>query len=156
MNHIAIDPGVSGGIAITRLDGLPALVSMPTTPHDIVQMLAEARRPDGNVQDILVIEELPKFVKAIPGSAVAVMFTNFGMIIGAALALGYRVERVPPQKWQKDLGMGSSKSHASKSAWKNHLKGRAQELFPTLKPTLATADALLIWEWYRKFSKPVA
>jgi hypothetical protein len=145
--HIAIDPGAGGGIVYSE-SGSPTTLKMPQTPSEVVAVLQRLR----DTHSVVVIEELPKFVKAIPGSAVAVMFTNFGMIIGASLALGYRLERVPPQKWQKDLGMGSSKSHESKSAWKNHLKGRAMELFPQLDVTLATSDALLIWEWRRKFS----
>ena len=32
----------------------------------------------------------------------------------------------------------------SKTEWKNRLKGMAQQLYPDLKVTLATADALLI------------
>jgi hypothetical protein len=79
----------------------------------------------------------------------AVMFENFGIVLGAAMALGYRIERVTPQKWQKELGLGTSKG-LSKTEWKNKLKGRAQELFPNIPITLKTADALLIWEYERR------
>jgi hypothetical protein len=67
------------------------------------------------------------------------------------MALGYRIERVPPQTWQKELGLGNSKG-LSKTEWKNKLKGRAQELFPGIPITLKTSDALLIWEYGRKHS----
>ena len=38
----------------------------------------------------------------------------------------------------------------SKSQWKNRLKAKAQQLFPKLKITLKTADAILIAEYCRR------
>lgn len=39
-----------------------------------------------------------------------------------------------------------------KTAWKNKLKAEAQRLFPSIKVTLKTADALLIYEYAKKES----
>lgn len=124
---------------------------MPQEPTDTVNLLGSLVFSGYTV---LVIEQLPRFVpmgggKGIPGSMAAVMFENFGIVLGAAMALGYRIERVTPQKWQKELGLGTSKG-LSKTEWKNKLKGRAQELFPNIPITLKTADALLIWEYERR------
>jgi hypothetical protein len=124
---------------------------MPQEPTDTVKLLGSLV---SSGYTVLVIEQLPRFVpmgggKGIPGSMAAVMFENFGIVLGAAMALGYRIERVTPQKWQKELGLGTSKG-LSKTEWKNKLKGRAQELFPNIPITLKTADALLIWEYERR------
>jgi hypothetical protein len=147
-DHIAIDPGVSGGITYFDQDSkLPCAVSMPETPVDIINLLRQLKV---NGASRCVIEKLPRFVpmgkmkKGIPGSHVSVMFENYGIIQGAALAIGYRLEKVDPKAWQAGLSLGASKDHKS---WKRHLRGRAQELFPHLAPTLKTADSLLIWEF---------
>lgn len=151
--HIAIDPGASGGIAWKNGDGPMTAVAMPQEPTDTVKLLSELVVKGYTV---LFIEQLPRFVpmgggKGIPGSMAAVMFENFGIVLGAAMALGYRIERVQPQTWQKELGLGNSKG-LSKTEWKNKLKGRAQELFPGIPITLKTSDALLIWEYGKKHS----
>jgi len=146
--HVAIDPGASGGIAWCNGDGPMTAVPMPQEPTDTVALLGKLVTAGYTV---LFIEQLPRFVpmgggKGIPGSMAAVMFENFGIILGAAMALGFRIERVTPQAWQKELGLGTSKG-LSKTQWKNKLKGRAQELFPGVPITLKTSDALLIWEY---------
>jgi hypothetical protein len=109
--HIAIDPGASGGIAWKNGDGPMTAVPMPQEPTDTVKLLSDLVLKGYTV---LHIEQLPRFVpmgggKGIPGSMAAVMFENFGIVLGAAMALGYRIERVPPQTWQKELGLGNSK-----------------------------------------------
>lgn len=149
--HVAIDPGASGGIAWCPADGVMQTAPMPQEPTDTVKLLGSLV---SSGYTVLVIEQLPRFVpmgggKGIPGSMAAVMFENFGIVLGAAMALGYRIERVTPQAWQKELGLGTSKG-LSKTEWKNKLKGRAQELFPNIPITLKTADALLIWEYQRR------
>ncbi len=149
MMHIAIDPGKSGGVAYTaggRLHG----VKMPDSPAQVVELLRQLR----SSHDTLVIEQLPKFVgKAIPSSTTAVLFENFGITIGAAIALGYRLERVDPHTWQKGLGIGTGRQCANKGEWKRKLRAKAEELFPGTEVTLATADAVLIWDYYRKISE---
>jgi hypothetical protein len=56
-----------------------------------------------------------------------------------------RTELITPQKWQKKLGLGTSKG-LTPTQWKNKLKAEAQRLFPDIRVTLKTADALLILE----------
>lgn len=119
---------------------------MPKDPVELRDLL-ECRKT-------LVIERVPRFVpmgggKGIPGSKASVLFENYGFIKGLATGLGLVVEEVTPQQWQKDLGLGNSRG-MTKTQWKNKLKAKAQELFPDVKVTLKTADALLIWEWYRR------
>ena len=72
----------------------------------------------------------------------------FGELVGIVTALGYRVELLKPQAWQKALSLGSKATHGAR--WKAHLRGRAQSLNPHLTVTLKTADALLILEASQK------
>jgi len=82
----------------------------------------------------------------MPGQGVASSFKfgqGYGSLEMALTAAGIPFERVTPQKWQKALGCLTK-------GQKNVSKRKAQELFPTMKVTHATADALLIAEWGRR------
>ena len=146
--HIAIDPGVSGGIAYFNFStGKLEAVPMPSTQLDAIEILKKLKALN---YDRLVIEKIPKFAgKAIPSSTTAVLFENLGILIGAAMVLQYRIERPTPQEWQKELGLGTSKG-MTKTEWKNKLKARAQELYPGTPLTLKTADAALLYEFGKR------
>lgn len=79
---------------------------------------------------------------------------NFGFILGVLMASGCRIELVLPRKWQGALSLGtkdkSLQGSQRNTAWKNKCKALAQRLYPNLKVTLATADALLLLEYYRR------
>lgn len=138
---IAIDPGISGGIAVcTTFDlKVTSLVSMPETPLDIVEFL----RPYSGGNAVCYLEKV--FGKT--GQSASASFTfgkNYGNIETALIALEIPTEIVTPQKWQKFLQLGN-KGDLKEHEWKRALKIRAQQLFPYLKKiTLKTADALLI------------
>lgn len=146
MNFLAIDPGVSGGIAYVDTDGTTHALAMPATLGDILAQLRILA-----TGGTCFIEELPKFAGRMGASAMGTMFRNYGRIEGMLSTLGCRIEYIRPQAWQKVHSLGSKKDHGTK--WKNHLKGRAQALFPHLTVTLKTADALLILEAGRKLSR---
>ena len=82
---------------------------------------------------------------------------GFGWIEMALIANKIPTTEVTPQKWQKELQLGS-KGKKSTLEWKTKLKQRAQQLWPTVekqfnlkfkKDWLAVADALLILEYAR-------
>jgi hypothetical protein len=56
---------------------------------------------------------------------------------------------VRPAKWQQHFGLGKRSGCASDTEWKNKLKQAAQRLYPDIKVTLDTADALLLLEYGR-------
>jgi hypothetical protein len=146
---IAVDPGASGGISWNDITGTRITsIPMPDTEGDIVAfftMLALSR-------PTLVIEQVGGFTgKGQPGSAMFNFGMGFGFIKGVAQALKIPVVLVRPQQWQKDLSLGSKKTYEKQ--WKNHLKERAQQLFPHSNVTLKTADSLLILYWAMKFGK---
>jgi hypothetical protein len=76
---------------------------------------------------------------------------GYGALRMALTALEIKYEEVPPQKWQKELGIVTrNKERESHTQFKNRLKAKAQQLFPTMDVTLKTCDALLIAEFCRR------
>jgi hypothetical protein len=145
---IAIDPGLSGGIAVCR-NGLTECDGMPETQGDILALLRDAKRAaDIEGHSLLcVLEEVSGFAgKAQPGSAMFRFGEHFGFVKGVVQALEIRLVLVRPQVWQKGFGLGTASTCRSKSEWKNKLKAEAQRRYPHLNVTLKTADALLILE----------
>ena len=148
---IAIDPGVSGGVAVAAF-GKTVCHAMPATEGDRLELIRnvyQAAEVEG-AACVCVLEEVNGFVgKAQPGSAMFKFGEGYGFLKGVVQALGIRLVLVRPQTWQKVFGLGTASRCASKSEWKNKLKAEAQRRFPNLGVTLQTADALLILEWVR-------
>lgn len=147
MRHIGIDPGVNGGIAVLDDSGtVISLRKMPETPQDLLEHLAQFT---GDSRCTL------EKVGGMPGNGGSAMF-NFGKGYGhlemALMALKIPTESVTPQKWEKSYQLGSSRG-VPKTEWKNKLKAKAQQMFPSQKITLAVCDALLIAEYGRRNSK---
>ena len=139
---IAIDPGVSGGIAI-GVDS-PVLYPMSETVHDLAELIRCAKdSADYPVE--AHVELVGGFIgKNQPGSRMFTFGQSYGQILGILAALQIPVHLVRPQKWQALLGIGNG-SGLPKHQWKAKLKAKAQQLYPSLKITLQTADALLLW-----------
>lgn len=110
---------------------------MPSTDLGLVELLRRLN------PDETVIEKVGQWVG--PNVARNSMFT-FGWAAGAPhwilRTLGKRIRYVPPQVWQRALQLDAKSDHGK--GWKNYLKDEAQKLYPELKITLYTADALLI------------
>ena len=136
---IAIDPGASGGIAIESADGV-TVKNLPETERDIWDTLKELYQAGARVA---FLEDIPKG-GGMPFSGAVGVYGSFREVRMALCGIGFRYVCMTPQKWQKALSLGAKKDHGKR--WKNHLKARAQALFPSLKVTLKTADALLILE----------
>lgn len=147
MRHIGIDPGANGGIAVLDDSGtVISLRKMPETPQDLLNHLMQFA---GDSRCTL------EKVGGMPGNGGSAMF-NFGKGYGhlemALMALKIPTETVTPQKWEKTYQLGSSRG-VPKTEWKNKLKAKAQQMFPSQKITLAVCDALLIAEYGRRNSK---
>ena len=140
MNHIGIDPGKSGGIALVSDDHRQAW-KIPETERDLWELLASF--DDGNT--FATIEK----VASSPQMGVKSAFTfgaGYGKLRMALIAAGIPFETVSPSRWQRTLGCLSKGD-------KNVTKAKAQELFPELKITHAIADSLLIAEFGRRTRK---
>ena len=146
-HHIGIDAGASGGIAWSSPLG-DWSAPLPKTLGDIRNLIFDILVEQGfftsESDTVCHLESPPKFVKAIPGSAVFVMAQSFGRIEGVLAAFRVPTVTVTPQAWQKAHGLGT-RGDMTTTQWKNKLKARAQSLYPEEHVTLATADALLIY-----------
>lgn len=139
---IGIDPGSSsGGIAVietdrvycTKLEGATAsdivdILRISANSFAILERVGPARGRDGRKQGV---------------SSTFKFGANFGMLQGVLASLEIPYELVTPGVWQKAMGCLSKGD-------KNVTKAAAQRLFPSLKITHATADALLLAEYGRR------
>jgi hypothetical protein len=134
MTIIGIDPGTNGGVAWIT-DGKPCVEKMPDTLQDLWELVLAAIDETYAMTFAYI-----KQVHSSPQMGVKSAFTfgnGFGHLEMALTAAGIPFERVRPQVWQKELGCLTKGD-------KNVTKRKAQELFPGMKVTHATADALLI------------
>lgn len=147
---LAIDPGLSGGVAFQAAGEPAEAVSMPPTEGDVVDLL-RGLRARGATHAYL--EDVPWVTggKISPAST-GKLQRNVGVLRGALLALGIPHALVAPQVWQKPLRLGTRRECASSTEWKNKLKAEAQRRFPDLAVTLATADALLLLDYAGRMS----
>lgn len=135
---IGIDPGKSGGIGFISQDGTAWAHKMPETDRDLLDLLGSCAEWDRQA----VLEQ----VNSMPGQGVVSVWTfglGYGALGMALVASDIPFQRVRPQMWQKALGCMTGGD-------KNVSKRKAQELFPLLKITHATADALLLAEYCRR------
>lgn len=136
---LGIDPGCKGSISFYDMTTNKLMsFKMPETPKDVYDMLS-----------LYPEEECICYLERVhgqPGMSGAGMF-NFGKGYGhiemALIALKISTVTVPPQTWMKAMGVGT-KGDRTPSQWKNYLKSKAQQLFPSNKFTLDTSDAALI------------
>lgn len=138
---LAIDPGMSGGIAHFANNRI-VLEPMPDTDGDVREVMINYL----SQSDVVYIEKVGGYIggKGAPGSAMFNFGRNVGFLHGLIASMLTRCIEVPPQRWQKTIQAGTSKTHGTR--WKAHLKQLAQQRQPSLGITLKTADAVLILE----------
>jgi hypothetical protein len=139
MTTIGIDPGKNGGIAWIDYRGNPCVEKMPDTLKDLWEIIDTIRGGHYRICNEGCKAYLEQ-VASSPQMGVVSAFTfgnGYGHLEMALTAAGIPFERVRPQAWQKAMGCMSKGD-------KNVTKRKAQELYPQLKVTHATADALLI------------
>ena len=145
---VAIDPGQSGAIVWTQDFVDIQIEKMPTSDVEVAQLIASFRLLAKDVEVYLEEPSTAGYGPLIPASSIARLAQNFGLIYGASIAMGYTLRRIKPQAWQAAHGLGKKKDHGK--GWKNHLKAKACELWPTLHVSLANADSLLILDAARR------
>lgn len=143
---LGVDPGKSGGIACWIPSKGMAATKMGDTEKDVLSYLDCFPTANGG---FAYIEK----VHAMPSQGVTSMFTfgqNYGFLRGCLTALEIPFEAVTPHRWQKEFSLLRRDKNESNTDKKNRHKAKAQQLFPHLKVTHATADALLICEYGRR------
>jgi len=153
--YVGIDPGASGGLAaISNFDS--QVLSMPESERDIWNWFYQDRYfwQSRDVEIFAVVEQVGGYVpregSGQPGSAMFKFGCSYGGLRMALTAAQIPFEAVIPRTWQKALGIASKGKQESRTQFKGRLKAKAQQLFPNVKITLATADALLLAEYCRR------
>lgn len=158
---IGIDPGKKGGLVALNPDGSIEAVTMPSADKDLWQWFLNHSWQNSRTA-FAAIEKVGGYIKGREGTGAA-MFTfgsGYGKLLMALTAAGIPHVCVPPNVWQQALGVPPRKKRNKKtgakgetdSEWKNRLKDAAQRRFPTVDVTLATADALLIADYCRRYN----
>lgn len=154
---IACDPGKKNG-ALVHLDTKNKVIyygAMPPKLQGVVDFLRLVQTPKAArfYYEFLTYAQGGRrdsegnFIRLSNPRSMGVLGENVGDLKGTATALGMKVVPVLPQRWQRTVGAyetGMTSSGIGYQKWKRHLKAIAQELFPQIRVTLVTADALLI------------
>lgn len=150
-NILAIDPGASGGLVQLYTNGAVIAQAMPDDGdlRDIVEEWATLTRKEGT-QTVCFLELVGGFIagNAAPGSAMFNFGSGYGYIRGLLAANRIVTHLVRPQAWQ--VGIPGVKGQKEKAVRKRALKEHAARLFPLVKVTLSTADALCIADYGRR------
>ena len=134
---IGVDPGANGGIAWIT-DGKACVEKMPDTLQDLWELVVSISLEAGTGG--MGIRAYLEAVSSSPQMGVVSSFSfgrGYGNLEMALTAAAIPFERVRPQVWQKALGCMTKGD-------KNITKTLAAELFPSIKATHWSSDALLI------------
>lgn len=171
MLFLGIDPGAGGGLCALRGGTTEASVvdlrAMPETELEIWSWIIRWWRESHAAGGVYaIIEQVGGYVHRSddpdskiggqPGSAMFKFGWSYGGLRMALVAAGLREgetwRAVVPQTWQKGLKISPrSKTEGEKrNQFKGRLKAEAADLFPDVKVTLKTCDALLLAEYCRR------
>ena len=155
---MAIDPGLSGAIAVFRHTDHALLAVIDTPTHELTRNGKTKRQISASglaaifrdyKPDHVVVEK----VSAMPGQGVTSMFSfgrSFRLIEGIVGAFEIPATYVTPSLWTKGIGRGQGKDAS---------RARACELYPVWEKSFARvkddgrADAVLIGAWWLKGNK---
>jgi Holliday junction resolvasome RuvABC endonuclease subunit len=143
-SFLGIDPGAAGGAAIISSRQIEIWGFERLTEQEIWFSLWGAIRTVTNQGNSVfaMIERL----SAWPGLTSPTAFKlgrSYGFLRGCLIASGVPFGEVHPRSWQKTM-------ECLTKGDKKISRARAQQLFPKMKITHATADALLIAEFARR------
>src|SRR5438477_590717 len=148
--YLGIDPGAQGGLAFLQGTSITA-IPMPETLEELWDWF-EKLVILGRGEIAAVIEQVggwvgPKRrkdgsqVDGAPGSHMFKFGQSYGRLQAFLTAAYIPYEEVHPKRWQKGLGISRERGE-TKGVWKGRLKEKGQELYPGLKITLKTSDAI--------------
>lgn len=149
---IGIDPGAEGGLSWEFNEKIHAR-KMPDTPRDICDFLRElATLADGYGEVKCIVEKVGGYMPGNSGPAATKFARHCGNLEGILIALNIPFVQVTPQKWMKYfIGVRTYPAYMTsaqkKTRRKNLIKKKCQELYPHLRITLSTADALGILDY---------
>lgn len=150
---LAVDPGLTGAIALVNGNSVENLWDMPTmaaiygkgniiNSYKLSQIFDEVGKawPCSDTR-LVYIEQ----VSAMPGQGVSSMFKfgcGFGMLQGVAAANDFAMEFVSPQKWKKHCGLLRRDKDAARTLAIQKYPANTELL--KRKKDIGRADALMI------------
>ena len=141
--YLAIDPGKNGGMAYMSCEGILDLRKYTTE----AELLDYAESVDRNT--IVIVEDVPVFEASATSNASSFKLGyNYGFHVGVFRAYRMVVNLVKPKTWQ--IGLRGLKPKMGYTDRKRTLRDIASRLYPDQKVTHATADALLILDYWLK------
>ena len=137
---LSIDPGKNGGYALCLGGMKDGTLYNLGTDADFIDHVRELKEKYPNLS--AVMENPPPYAgKNIPSSVGFKLGRNVGFLEGVLRANQIPLELVSPKKWQAGLdGLKGATGSARTSLLREH----SARLYPSLKPTLKTCDALLL------------
>jgi len=148
---LAIDPGASGGVVEYYPNRRVVAVAMPDDGdlRDMIGDFASRAREEAD-STVCYMELVGGFIAGnkLPGSAMFNFGNGYGYLRGLLAANRVELRLVRPQQWQ--AGIPGVFGVKEKPKRKRALKEHAARLFPTLKVTLKTSDALCIADYARR------
>lgn len=158
---IAVDPGASGAVAVFTPGERVVYHKTPTTERDTWDLFEQEALTalKHNYRITAYVEVVGGYIGSnpdhpgsnpAPGSAMFKFGVGYGGLRMAIIGNHIRLIDVRPQTWMAAFSIPprkKSEGSKGKTAWKNRLKAKAQQLFPDEKVTLQICDALLIGDY---------
>jgi hypothetical protein len=169
MSIIAIDPGISGGIAWRDIDGIVQAQAMPESMTEQIDLIRALWMFDN--KGVAIMENVGGYMPGNAGPGAVTFARHIGNLEGALYALSVpTMKPVAPQTWQKRYGFSVSKhlppsykamptetieqrtakKRAHDQAAREHkreIRDAMQRMHPHLTVTLNVSDALAILGW---------
>ena len=151
---IAIDPGLTGGIAKIDQAGYVTVVDIPTMEKPgktKIKKMVDAQQLSYILDELMMNDHEHVVIEAVASMSsqgVASVFSlghTLGTLYGVAAALGAKVEFVSPQVWKKHFNLIGTEKHESIE--------RAKFMFPEIAHKLTRkkdhnrSDAILICQY---------
>lgn len=146
----AIDPGMGGGIAFYVDDQTVSAVKMPRSNKEFWDYVVYLKGTYGNFMTFIERVSVWRGDNDTPGKAFGIekLLANYNSLVAILEASNIPVVEVSGISWQKKLMLYFPKEDRTKR--KNRYKRYAANKYPTIKPTLKTADALCILSFARE------
>lgn len=159
--YIGCDPGKAGALAVIVCPADPQLLvgvvtkRMPESDRDLADWFRNYCQGPAwacveHVQAQPRRDPKTKQVVKMGATSAFEFGRQYGRLCAVISTLGISLEIVRPQLWQMGIGSAKSTKDESYVSRKRRLVERAKSLFPSVKVTQQTADALLIAEYCRR------
>lgn len=147
MKYFGIDPGKYGGIALLTDENEIGVSPLPQTESDLWRWCTEWLNPTDHCR--VIMEQVSGYIGAAqPGAYMFNFGVGYGRLRMCLVACGLREndhwQTVHPVTWQRGLGIPPRKRGTKAADHKRNLQAIAQRMYPSVKLTAQTGDAILL------------